>query len=64
MKQVNTLIRHMTESVQSVEPVTTAAVDEEKEEVTRLKKKIKGLEKDLYFYKKTSRDLKQKLKIK
>lgn len=54
----------MTESVQSVEPVTTAAVDEEKEEVTRLKKKIKGLEKDLYFYKKTSRDLKQKLKIK
>ena len=53
----------MTESVQSVEPATVAAADE-KDEVTRLKQKIKGLEKDLYFYKKTSRDLKQKLKVK
>lgn len=59
------LLDHMTSEIESnniqQQPSLTADTCEEREEISLMKTKIKALEKDLYFYKKTSRDLRHQL---
>lgn len=49
------LLNHMTDTVESTEPVAP-------QDISLMKSKVKALERDLYFYKKMSRDLKQQMK--